>query len=228
MRKTTLMKTVSAVVCVLLLVSAVLLLSRTRVESAPLDSPDDEFYQEEILQKNAVAANSLMEKTWGCDQVGKPRYPDSLSGFWIDGDQLVVGITDYTEETMEEYRNAAGSYSSCLRFVQMQYSYNYLYSEALIIGDFLREQGAPLSLYYVNQQNNSISIGLACDKEELAGWNALLNEEYGYVTVSVSVIPYYKLQTTFLKGADTIYNSSVMGWMSLSCCGTYIMAAMSF
>jgi len=198
-----------------------LALASGRVESEPLPSVSKEFIQQSDCQKNAVMAQEALITSWGYDQEGDTLYPESFAGFWIEGNLLAIGITEYTEDVMDSYRDLSGSYCDYLKFVEMKYSYNYLYNESHIIGAYLIEQGAPVSQHYVDEKENTIVVGLACDEEELIRWKQVIENEFKGIPVTFAAASYIQMLTTNLIGGTGLYNSTHPAGMTLSCCGTY-------
>ena len=146
-------------------------------------------------------AQDALERAWGVDKEGNSLYPKSFAGFWIEEDQLVIGITEYTDEEMGSYRDSAGAYAESLRFVERQYSYHDLDEETIKIGKYLMEKGAPVSQYYVDESENRIVIGLACEEAELSKWEALLEGEFECFPVAFTSRPYvWMAAADFSKG----------------------------
>ena len=48
-------------------------------------------------------------RVWGYDKDGNSLYPKSFAGFWIEEDQLVIGITEYTDEELTKDLKAISS-----------------------------------------------------------------------------------------------------------------------
>ena len=154
---------------------------------------DEEALQEAAQQRKASMAQEALERAWGFDEGGDSLYPKSFAGFWIEGDHLVIGITEYTDKVMDSYRDSAGAYAESLRFVERRYSYRDLDEETVRIGRYLAEQGAPVSQYYVDEPENRIIIGLACEESELPKWEALLEDEQ--FPVIFTSLPYVWMAT---------------------------------
>ena len=208
-------------ICLALACCAVFLLLGGVAESAPLPSADEKSLQEAERQRKAIMAQEALMRVWGYDKDGNSLYPKSFAGFWIEEDQLVIGITEYTDEEMGSYRDSAGAYAESLRFVERQYSYHDLDEETIKIGKYLMEKGAPVSQYYVDESENRIVIGLACEEAELSKWEALLEGEFERFPVAFTSLPYVQMATTYLVGGNALYNSSAQCTVTLSCCGTY-------
>lgn len=158
--------------------------------------------QEAARQRQASMAQEALERAWGFDKEGNSLYPKSFAGFWIEEDHLVIGITEYTDEVMDSYRDSAGAYAESLRFVERQYTYQDLDEETVKIGRFLMEKGAPVSQYYVDEPGNRIIIGLACEESELPKWEALLEGEQ--FPVSFTSLPYVQMASTNLTGGSAL------------------------
>ena len=178
-------------ICLALACCAVFLLLGGVAESAPLPSADEKSLQEAERQRKAIMAQETLMRVWGYDKDGNSLYPKSFAGFWIDKDKLVIGITAFTDEEMDSYRELAGAYAESLRFVEREYSYDDLDKESLRIGTYLMEKGAPVSQYYVNEPENRIIIGLACEEAELSKWEAML--EGGQFPVTFTSLPYVQM-----------------------------------
>ena len=162
---------------------------------------DEKSLQEAERQRKAIMAQEALMRVWGYDKDGNSLYPKSFAGFWIEEDQLVIGITEYTDEEMGSYRDSAGAYAESLRFVERQYSYHDLDEETIKIGKYLMEKGAPVSQYYVDELENRIVIGLACEEAELSKWEALLEGEFECFPVAFTSLPYvWMAAADFSKG----------------------------
>lgn len=208
-------------ICVVSMFCALFFLSSKKVNSAAFPTASEQSIKKSALQKKAVMAQNMLVSSWGFDNNGNVLYPESFAGYWIEGDQLIIGITNYSRETMNQYYTSVGSYSECLKFIKMQYGYNFLNESSHKICSFLEEKGAPVSQYYVDKSENAIVIGLACEEEDLAKWELLLEAAFEGIPVTVVSLPYVETATTFLKGADKLCNTTVNCAMALSCCGTF-------
>ena len=113
------------------------------------------------LQENAVRVNQLLIEAFGFDENGYINYPDEFSGMWIEGEVLVVSLTDTNESILDKYINWAGEYSQYIRFEEAEYSYNYLYNEAdEVVEKLTLEKQIDVVSYYVSEKENEIIINI--------------------------------------------------------------------
>lgn len=85
-----------------------------------VDMLNEEYEALIKLQENAVRVNQLLIEAFGFDENGYINYPDEFSGMWIDGEVLVVSLTDTSEIIFAKYINWAGEYSQYIRFAEAE------------------------------------------------------------------------------------------------------------
>ena len=74
-------------------------------------------------QENAVAANELLTQAFERDSNGAIIFPEDYAGAYIDGENLVLLLTNTDSKTVEKYRTWTDEYAPFLVFKKAEYSY---------------------------------------------------------------------------------------------------------
>lgn len=120
------------------------------------------YYRKAILeQENAVAAYELLDRAFGHDDLGYTLFPDDYAGSYIEGDKLVLLLTDVSEETQEKYKTWAAQYAGVLVFKEAEYSYNSLKKTADTISKDLEGKGYTVKQCCVSEAATRIEISIA-------------------------------------------------------------------
>lgn len=147
------------------------------------------FYKRAVLlQENAVAAYELLDRAFGHDDIGYTLFPDDYAGAYVEGDKLVLLLTDIGEEAQERYKSWAAEYADALVFRKAEYSYNALNdAETRMLRD-LEEAGYTMGEAYLSETANRIVISLMdVTYEQAKELEQSLRESYDLpVTITVS------------------------------------------
>lgn len=120
------------------------------------------YYRKAILeQENAVAAYELLDRAFGHDDLGYTLFPDDYAGSYIEGDKLVLLLTDVSEETQKKYKTWAAQYAGVLVFKEAEYSFNSLNDMSDTMYKDLEDKGYTITEYCVSEMTNSIVISIA-------------------------------------------------------------------
>lgn len=120
------------------------------------------YYRKAILeQENAVAAYELLDRAFGHDDLGYTLFPDDYAGSYIEGDKLVLLLTDVSEEAQEKYETWAARYADALIFKEAEYSYNSLKKTADAISKYLEGKGYTVTESCVSEASTHIDISIA-------------------------------------------------------------------
>lgn len=120
------------------------------------------YYRKAILeQENAVAAYELLDRAFGHDDLGYTLFPDDYAGSYIEGDKLVLLLTDVSEETQKKYKTWAAQYAGVLIFKEAEYSFNLLNDMSDTMYRDLEGKGYTITEYCVSEMTNSIVISIA-------------------------------------------------------------------
>lgn len=120
------------------------------------------YYKKAILeQENAVAAYELLDRAFDHDALGNTLFPDDYAGSYIDGDKLVLLLTNTSEEAQAKYKTWAAQYAGLLIFQEAEYSYNSLNVTADAISKNLEDKGYTITEYCVSETTNCIVISIA-------------------------------------------------------------------
>ena len=120
------------------------------------------YYRKAILeQENAVAAYELLDRAFGHDELGYTLFPDDYAGSYIEGDKLVLLLTDVSEETQKKYKTWAAQYAGVLVFKEAEYSFNSLNDMSDTMYKDLEDKGYTITEYCVSETTNSIVISIA-------------------------------------------------------------------
>lgn len=179
-----------------------------------------EFYEDLMRrQVNAVGASKALNQAFGFDEAGEIQYPPDFAGMWLEGEILVVALTDVSEDATSQYRSWAGKYSGCLQFKELQYSYVELkQAEAAVTAELMEDYQITVVSSYVSEAANMVVIGV--DEPSLA-----------IIEASPSLIDYdYPIQfeigsycrpTATIGGGEYVRNNSSYESFTLSSTGTY-------
>lgn len=126
-------------------------------------------YYEDLMRRqvNAVGASKALNQAFGFDEDGENQYPPDFAGMWLEGEILVVALTDVSEDAMAQYRSWAGEYSGCLQFKEAQYSYvELMQAKAAVTAELWENHQIMVLESYVSEAANRIVIGV--DEPSLA------------------------------------------------------------
>ena len=137
-----------------------------------IDKTRDAFAYHNILQSH-LAINGSLQRV----------FPDNYAGVFLEGEILVIQLTDVSQESIELYENWLGLVSSSpVRFKKVQFSYNELWSFGKIFLEALRGQGADLTSFVASTRYNIFMISLYENDEtsveivkKFENLNAILN-----------------------------------------------------
>ena len=172
------------------------------------------------LQENAVIVNDLLNEAFGYDEIGNVNYPEEYAGSWIDGDTLVVALTNMDDNVITKYLGYAEEYSGYISFTEAEYSYNHLSEAAETIATKLIEDGNNAVVSYsVSELDNNVVIGIDASVPSTVSY-----EDIEKITdVPVVFKEDVPVQETILQleaGKGLINREHDWG-MTLSCSGTY-------
>ena len=195
---------------------------------------DNTYEQLMLLQEDAVAANELLNESFGHDAVGNITFPNDFAGARIEENKLVLSLTNTGIDNTTKYLNWVGDYADCLAFEKVDYSYNHLMDAAAGAAHELEELGYPITQYYVSETNNDVVIGMNFDdisyqdsvlsstrSETLA---TALSDEHNVPIRFENIAPTTATVTNAiatLRGGAKITNITANCSMTLSCCGSY-------
>ena len=147
------------------------------------------YYRKAILeQENAVAAYELLDRAFGHDDLGYTLFPDDYAGSYIEGDKLVLLLTDVSEKAQAKYKTWAAQYAGVLVFKEAEYSYNSLNDTADAISKDLEDKGYTITEYCVSETTNRIIIRVAnCTSAQTSELKRALEEAY-HVPVSFEIV----------------------------------------
>lgn len=192
---------------------------------ATVEVEDESFLYEKAiqLQEKAVAAYQLLDQAFDHDSLGYTLFPDDYAGSFIEGDKLVLLLTDTSAMTTNKYRAWAKEYADYLVFKDALYSYNEMQKCSDSIAQVVANNGYTVTQYYVSETSNEIVI---CVQKTAATDDLLERKLYTEFSVPVRIEEAESTTTTTtnLRGGNKIVNSiSSTQWieMTLSCCGTY-------
>lgn len=112
-------------------------------------------------QENAVAANELLTQAFERDSNGAIIFPEDYAGAYIDGENLVLLLTNTDSKTVEKYRTWTDEYAPFLVFKKAEYSYNQLRAQLQPIVQHLTLSGYTVTSYSVSETVNAVLIGLS-------------------------------------------------------------------
>ncbi len=185
------------------------------------EGEETKAYYEDLMRRQvtAVGASKALKQAFGFDETGNIQYPPDFAGMWLEGEILVVALTDVSEDAMSQYRSWAGEYSGCLQFKEHQYSYVELkQAEAAVTAELMEDYHITVVSSYVSEAANRIVIGV--DEPSLA-----------VIKASPSLIDYdypiqfkigsYSRPTASIGGGESLRNNSSYENITMSCAGTY-------
>lgn len=153
-----------------LLSAAVLLVPAFFTDPAGADEGEEtKEYYEDLMRRQvyAVCASEALNQAFGFDEAGENQYPPDFAGMWLEGEILVVALTDVSEDAMAQYRSWAGEYSGCLQFKEAQYSYvELMQAKAAVVSELREDHHITVVESYVSEAANMIVIGV--DEASLA------------------------------------------------------------
>lgn len=153
-----------------LLFAAALLVPAFFTDPAGADEGEEtKEYYEDLMRRQvyAVCASEALNQAFGFDEAGENQYPPDFAGMWLEGEILVVALTDVSEDAMAQYRSWAGEYSGCLQFKEAQYSYvELMQAKAAVVSELREDYHITVVESYVSETANRIVIGV--DEPSLA------------------------------------------------------------
>lgn len=183
-----------------------------------------------ILQENAVAANEALNVAFGCDAIGNITFPDDFAGARIEGNKLVLSLTDVSDETKEKYENWVGEYAQYLLFEEADFSYNQLRNTASEVAGELMEDGYTVTQYYVSETENELVVGISFDNlieksnfisiNNTEAMSDTLSDEHN-ISVRIDLSEPVTTASTTLRGGANLSNTDAGCSITLSCCGYY-------
>lgn len=147
-----------------LLFAAALLVPAFFTDPAGADEGEEtKAYYEDLMRRQvtAVGASKALNQAFGFDEAGENQYPPDFAGMWLEGEILVVALTDVSEDAMAQYRSWAGEYSGCLQFKEAQYSYvELMQAKAAVVSELREDHHITVVESYVSEAANRIVIGV--------------------------------------------------------------------
>ena len=127
-------------------------------------------------------------RAFGHDDLGYTLFPDDYAGSYIEGNKLVLQLTDVSEEAQAKYKIWAAQYAGVLVFKEAEYSYNSLNDTADVISKDLKDKGYTIAEYCVSETTNRIIIRVAnCTSAQTSELKRALEEAY-HVPVSIEIV----------------------------------------
>ncbi|MBO6300953.1 MAG: hypothetical protein J6N15_00755 [Ruminiclostridium sp.] len=111
-------------------------------------------------QKEPLAAYQTLYSTFNQDDKGRYVYPDEYAGEWLDGNKLVIALTDVSKEKLDKYIDILKHYN-CVKFVKAKYSITFLYKLADEVFETLNDMN--ITKYGVDVENNKLTFGYIGD-----------------------------------------------------------------
>lgn len=214
MKKTLVSLTAAIIMCMTMTIL-------TFADSITSDDLWEKLEEESRAQQPACDVyERLMEQIESEDENGF-IYPDEYGGSYINEDhQLVIGLTDLTEESIAEYEGYCKGNTELLEFVQVDYSYNELQECANAIS----EQGMDHVVEVgVAEDKNNVSVGVDVSHSDAI---AKIKNRIQPMTRMKKVKADIPVEVEWVGGAKTS-TTDVIGGVSLSSgatlgvCGTY-------
>lgn len=129
------------------------------------------------------------------------NYPDTFGGCYIDGNKLVILLTELTPQEKQYYISACEN-SSDVVFEQVNYSYEYLLDlEEEIVSRV--EKNANVYEHYISVATNTVNIGVD-DISEDVSWKSRTATPLPILFYEVSSLP----ETAAMQGGEEITNGS--------------------
>ncbi len=200
-----------AILIVLALICTVQAKERKIDETEKGEVSSEEVYD----QTNALLAYDSLFQTFAHDTSGLPIYPDNFSSAYIDGEMLVVRLSDIREETIHYYTEILGEYAEYVRFEEADYSRNELTEIMVDAISPCLEEGCGIFGCYVSEYDDQIIV--ECEKN-----SSFIETVKTFSDAKLFSIKYsegYTTDTT-LRAGDYITNSYGAG-MTLGVCGRY-------
>ena len=170
------------------------------------------------LQEEALDAYQLLWDSFEKDPESlQPYYPDEYGGEYIDGDKLVIQLTENTPENQAKYRELCGN-SDKVVFEKVTYSLNYLNS--LESQAELLSKDYAVTSYGVRRSENKFILEVEQDDLDAVQQHLLRQRS----SVPIEVRAGVPMETTAsLVGGGDIYaeNNAIDYSFSLGICGTY-------
>lgn len=200
--------------------SIIMVMQLTPTYAADLLLSDYEIRQLMAEQERAVAANDCIVNGMGFLENGTIDYEDDFAGARIEGNKLILSLTDCSELAKEKYLIWAADYTDVLEFEQVDYSYNYLMSKVDDVVDTLYEQTGNQALgYYVSEAKNTIVIKVDEDTHNV------LNRQRTAINYEVPVEYESACEAEYMsaniEGGDLLYNINSGSSISVGCCGYF-------
>ena len=108
-------------------------------------------------QRRAVAAFDVLCKHFTTEE-GSVEFPDTYAGEYIIDGVLHIYLTDTSEDTLSQYRSILSGYKSVVTYEKRKYSYSYLKSLQVDIGEQFAAQG--VSSVGIDSQNNCVVVNV--------------------------------------------------------------------
>lgn len=140
------------------------------------------------------------------------NYPDNFGGCYIDGDKLVILLTENNDIIREYYQELCEN-SDVIEFKTVKYSYEELLQiEEEIIPELSEEYD--IYEYYINVKSNKLDVGVSELKNDFQAYG-ITDEIYPVNFYEIEALP----EATAMKGGEQISNTAA----SCSICffGTY-------
>lgn len=137
-------------------------------------------------------------------------YPDTFAGCYLDGNMLVIQLTDMDDQ--EVYLEAC-NYSPYVRFEMKGYSFEYLKSLEEMAYEMYEDFNIIKS--YVDLQDNMVVLGMT--EEDYMSYKAQRIES----ALPIKIIKEQMAESTAMIGGEGLYNNSSKGDMSVCFFGTY-------
>ena len=170
-------------------------------------------------QASALCAYQNLWNSFAKDSKGNAVYPAEYGGEYIEGEKLVILLTDCSESLQNDYKQRCKS-NSVVIFKAVEHSYNSL-STYSIYADQLQQEGVPIVSSGVDVRNNTYSIGINKNQllqSTLAVPSAVFAADATPVTFTSEDAVYSAVS---MWGGDTIKNEDTGASMTAGICGTY-------
>lgn len=119
----------------------------------------EEIYLAMKLQESALNAYQRLWDFFEKNESGEPIYPDEYAGEYIEGDKLVILLTDLSPDMITKYSDVCKD-STHVIFEKAEYSLKYLNSLKQYTNK-LKADGIKLVSYGVDHRNNCLQINIA-------------------------------------------------------------------
>lgn len=170
-------------------------------------------------QENALYASEALNQAFGFDEDGYVQYPSDFAGMWIEDENLIISLTNISEDSISRYRDWAGEYKDYLQFKEAQYSYSELnQAAALAVSELNDLPDVKVLEYYVSETSNTIMIGV--DEESYKVIESFPSAIACDYPIKFEIAD-YTMPTASISGGDRIRNNGSFEYLTLSCTGTY-------